>query len=626
MCGIAGFFDRSVPDPNFTLRAMCDAIVHRGPDQDGYYAAAGCGLGMRRLSIIDLSTGRQPIANEDGTLFIVFNGEIYNFQQLRADLLARGHRFTTHSDTETIIHLYEEWGLEGLSRLRGMFAFAIWDTQARRLLLVRDRLGKKPLYYTIRNGTLYFGSELKCLRAAGLPLEMDQEALRLYFLMHHVPDPFSAYLGVRKLPAGGWLTFDHLGQVREGRYWKMPVPATQPPAGLSYDQAKQRLRELFDEAVRLRMISDVPIGAFLSGGIDSSLVVATMARLSPEPIRTFSIGFEESKFDETRYARLVAEQYKTKHREIVVRPDSVAMVEKIADSFDEPFADSSAVPTYYLCQATAEDVTVALSGDGGDEFFNGYEAFFEIAALQRWDRVPVPLRRLMSWASDRLPYSAYGKNYLHTISQADSFNRYLSRYVSPSLLDQLLRPDWRLPADYGYIRRTLPDVYAGPGQDPLTEAVYYEAVEKLTGDILVKVDRMSMACSLEVRGPLLDHVLVEFAMSLPHQWKQQGKRGKTILLDALGDRLPPALLNRPKAGFGVPLDTWFRTSLREFLRDHVLSKGFLERGVVSETFLRQVLDEHDRGRRHHGHFLWSLLMLAVWFSRQQAARPLARPA
>ena len=592
---------------------MCDAIRHRGPDEDGYLVRDGCAMGMRRLSIIDLSTGKQPISNEDETVWIVYNGEVYNFQPLREELLARGHRFRTKSDTETIVHLYEEWGIEGLHRLRGMFCFAIWDIRRKRLLLVRDRLGKKPLYYTIRGGTLYFGSELKSLRAAGLPMEVDQESLRWYFLMNHIPDPFTVYSGVRKLPPGSWMTFDSQAHVEEGRYWKMPVPATVPPPGLTREKAIKRLRDLFDESVRIRMISDVPIGAFLSGGIDSSLVVATMARMSSEPVRTFSIGFEEAAFDETRYARMVASQYKTAHHEIIVRPDSIAMVDKIVDSFDEPFSDPSAVPTYYLCEFAARHVKVALSGDGGDEFFNGYESFFEIAALAKWDNVPGPARRLLGVIGEALPYSAYGKNYLDMVSRESSFSRYISRYA-PSGVRRILQPGWQLP-DVAQMIRTLPDVYPGDGYDSLTEAVFYEAAEKLTGDILVKVDRMSMACSLEVRGPLLDHELAEFAFSLPHHWKQSGNKGKTILIEALGDRLPPALLTRPKAGFGVPLDKWFRTTLREYLHDHLLGRAFLDRGIVSEPVLRELIAEHERGRRDHGYFLWALLMLAVWFER-----------
>jgi asparagine synthase (glutamine-hydrolysing) len=623
MCGIAGFFDtsRTAEQASRTLRAMCDSIIHRGPDEDGYLVEDGCAIGMRRLAIIDLSTGKQPIQNEDGRYWIVFNGEVYDYPGLRKELIDLGHSFRTHSDTETIVHCYEQWGVKGLERLRGMYAFALWDRQTRSLLLVRDRLGKKPLYYTIRGNKLYFASELKCFRAAGLPLEMDRDALRWYFQMGHVPDPLTAYQGVRKLPAGGWLRFDAEGKVEEGRYWKMPVPVNTAPADMTRDQAVVRTRELFDEAVRLRMVADVPVGAFLSGGIDSSLVVATMARLAKEPVRTFSIGFTEAAFDETKYARMVAEQYKTDHHEIIVKPDSVSMVDRIVDSFDEPFADPSAIPTYYLCEFAAKQVKVALSGDGGDEFFNGYEAFAEIEKLAQWDRVPGFLRAGLGAFEALLPHGAYGKHYMHIASRRTSFDRYLSRYTPPSFRERLLRPDWRTPDTAGLIRE-LPEYYVGDGHDPLTEAVFYEATEKLTGDILVKVDRMSMACSLEVRGPLLDHKLVEFAFSLPHHWKQatvDGRwRGKTILLDALGDRLPPALLTRPKAGFGVPLDTWFRTSLRPYLNDHLLSSQFLGRGIVDEAFLRELIDEHQRGRRNHGYFLWAMLMLAVWFRRFEA--------
>jgi asparagine synthase (glutamine-hydrolysing) len=621
MCGIAGFVRLDQPAQRSLVQAMCDQIRHRGPDDEGLYIDRGCGIGMRRLSIIDLSTGHQPMSNEDGSVWIVFNGEIYKYQELRADLMARGHRFQTASDTETLVHLYEEEGVEGLKRLRGMFAFAIWDARQDRLLLARDRFGKKPLYFAALPTGIYFGSELSCLRQAGVPLETDPEALRLYFQFNYIPDPLTAYRAIRRVPAGGWLTYQR-GTVRQGRYWQMPVSVASPAPGFTHAEAVMRVREKFDEAVRIRMIADVPLGAFLSGGIDSSSVVASMARQSPDPIKTFSIGFEESRFNELPYARMVAQQYATDHHEIVVRPDSIGIIGKFMKHFGEPFADSSAIPTFIVSEFAARSVKVALSGDGGDELFGGYTSLQQVQRLRWLDRAPQALRLLMSAISARLPYSAYGKNFLHTMGRRNGLDRYFAfNYAPYHMRSRLLRPEWMMPAESGFLAQILPHCILPESAGTLSQVMYWEATANLTGDMLVKVDRMSMANSLEVRSPMLDHELAELAATIPHSWKIAGGQGKRILLDALGDRLPAALLNRPKWGFGVPLADWFRGSLREFLRDHVTAADFLDRGIVSPEFLRTLLDEHDSGRRDNSHWLWSLLVLSLWFQEMaQAAR------
>jgi asparagine synthase (glutamine-hydrolysing) len=603
------------------VQAMCDRIRHRGPDDEGFHIDRGCALGMRRLSIIDLTTGHQPIANEDRSAWVVFNGEIYNYQELRGELEARGHRFETHSDTETLVHLYEEYGAEGIARLRGMFAFALWDARERRLLLARDRFGKKPLYYAALPEGLYFASELESLRAAGIPLDLDQEALRLYFQFACIPDPLTAFGAVRKLPAGSWLTCDAQGQVRQGRYWRLPEPAEAPPEGLSQEQARARVREKFDESVRIRMIADVPLGAFLSGGIDSSSVVASMALQSPEPVRTFSIGFEESGFNELAYAAQVAQQYGTEHHEILVHPDSVSLVRRLVRHFGEPFADSSAIPTFVVSEFAAQHVKVALSGDGGDELFAGYDSFLEIERLRRLDRVPQAARRFVSWVADRLPYSAYGKNYLRMVSRPSALERYFEHTYAPYFLrSRMLAPEWMLPADAAFLTRAFADCLLPEGADVLSQALYFEATAKLTGDMLVKVDRMSMANSLEVRCPLLDHELAELAARLPHSWKMRGGKGKRILVEALGDRLPAALLHRGKMGFGVPLAQWFRGSLREFLWDHLTDPRFFGRGIVSPEFVRRLLNEHQSGRRDNSFWLWSLLVLELWLQTVETPR------
>ena len=602
---------------------MCDEIRHRGPDDEGVYVDRGCGIGMRRLSIIDLSTGHQPISNEDGSVWIVFNGEIYNYQELRAGLISRGHLFRTASDTETLVHLYEQEGVDGLKRLRGMFAFAIWDARRNRLLLARDRFGKKPLYYAVLPSGIWFGSEISCLRQAGVPLETDPEALRLYFQFNYIPDPLTAYRAIRRVPAAGWLTYQG-GTVQQGRYWQMPAPAAEPANGLTHAEAVTRVREKFDEAVRIRMIADVPLGAFLSGGIDSSSVVASMALQSPDPIQTFSIGFEESRFNELPYARMVAEKYATDHHEIVVRPDSIGIIQKFVKHFGEPFADSSAIPTFIVSEFAARTVKVALSGDGGDELFGGYTSLQQVQRFGPLDRVPQSLRLLMSWISARLPYSAYGKNFLHMIGRRNGLDRYFAFNYSPyHMRSKLLRPDWMMPAESGFLAQILPNCVLPDDAGTLSQVMYWEATANLTGDMLVKVDRMSMANSLEVRSPLLDHELAELAATIPHAWKIAGGQGKRILLDAVGDRLPPALLNRPKWGFGVPLADWFRGSLREFLWDHVTAAPFLERGIVSPEFLHALLEEHDGGRRDNSHWLWSLLVLSLWF--QEVDQPVPQP-
>jgi len=621
MCGIAGLVLLQEKAEASLIRAMCGEIRHRGPDDEGLHLDGGCGIGMRRLSIIDLSTGHQPMSNEDGSVWIVFNGEIYGYQELRSDLMARGHRFQTSSDTETLIHLYEEEGSAGLRRVRGMFAYAIWDARRERLFLARDRFGKKPLYYAVLPGGIYFGSEISCLRQAGVPLEPDRDALRLYFEFNYIPDPMTAYRAIRRLPAGSWMTYER-GKVEQRRYWQAPPPVAEAAPGFTHSDAVARVREKFDEAVGLRMIADVPLGAFLSGGLDSSSVVASMARQSKEPIKTFSIGFEDSKFSELPYAAMVAKKYATEHHEIVVRPDSIGIIRKFVKHFGEPFADSSAIPTFLVSEFAARYVKVALSGDGGDELFGGYTSFRKVQELSGWDRLPQAMRLAASWLSARLPYAALGKNYLHMISRRTGMERYFAFNYAPfHMRSRLLRPDWMMPAEAGFIAQMMPDCLLGEEAGTLSQVMYFETTANLIGQMLVKVDRMSMANSLEVRCPLLDHELAELAATIPHAWKIQGGKGKRILVDAVGDRLPKELFDHPKTGFDIPLVDWFRGSLREFLRDHVTDPRFLSHDIVAPDFLRELLDEHDAGRRDNSHWLWSILVLALWF--QEIEQPVA---
>ncbi|HVP54250.1 MAG TPA: asparagine synthase (glutamine-hydrolyzing) [Candidatus Eisenbacteria bacterium] len=614
MCGIAGLLLHNSKARVDDVRMMTDLIRHRGPDDEGIYLDGPCGIGMRRLSIIDLNTGHQPISNEDGSVWVVFNGEIYNYQELRDDLISRGHRFTTNSDTETLVHLYEQEGTEGLHRLRGMFAYCIWDARKRKMLLVRDRFGKKPLYYAKTPTGFYFASELKCLRAAGVPLDLDSDALRLYFRFGNIPEPYSAFRAIRKLMPGCWIECSADGATQQGRYWRLPAFAEENQTGLSEAQARERVRELFDEAVRIRLISDVPLGAFLSGGIDSSLVVASMALQSPEPVKTFSVGFEESGYNELPYARLVAKKYKTDHHDIIVRPDSVSLIDKLVHHFDEPFSDSSAIPAYLVSEFAARHVKVALSGDGGDEFFAGYRIVGDVQRYSFLDRVPQTLRKLVSWTADVLPYSAYGKSFLRMVGSQSPLERYFNLNFMPYFLrKKMLTPEWMLSSDVETLGNLLPDNFLDGGADIVSQAMYFEATTILTGDFLVSVDRPSMAASLEVRCPFLDHRLAEFATRIPASWKWQNGKGKRILLDALGDRLPTQLLTRKKMGFSVPLAQWFRGPLRELVHDSLLSPTFLDRGIVSAEFVRYMLAEHDRGRRSNHAQIYRLIMLELWF-------------
>jgi len=619
MCGIAGYVSEGAPAGQDIVRQMCAQIRHRGPDDEGVYVDGQCAIGMRRLSIIDLAGGHQPISNEDGSVWVVFNGEIYDYEDLRSELIAKGHRFTTNSDTETLVHLYEEEGIAGISKLRGMFAYAIWDGRRRKLLLARDRFGKKPLYYTRIPEGFYFGSELKCLRAAGVPMTMDAEAIRVYLQFGYVPDPWSAFAGIKKLPPGHWLTLDSAGRVETGRYWEVPPPFEGEPSQ-SEEEICAEIRRVFDESVRMRMIADVPLGAFLSGGIDSSLVVASMAMQSRRPVRTFAMGFEEQAFNELPYARMVAQKYATEHHEEIVRPDAVDMVPKLIRYFDEPFSDTSAIPTYLVSRFASESVKVVLSGDGGDEFFGGYPSFFEADASRRYDAIPQWVRSILSGTADALPYSARGKNLLYAISRATPLERYFESisFSTYSLRRRTLHPEWMLPSGADSIRRTFGEAILPDRYDAVSQAMHFEATAKLAGDILVKVDRMSMANSIEVRCPMLDHVLAETANRIPNRMKMKAGRGKLILLKALGDRLPPELLTRPKSGFGIPLAEWFRGPLRPMLWDSLTSKSFLDRGFTSPERIAAVLKEHESGRRDNSFFLWLLLVLQLWLADHEA--------
>ena len=621
MCGIAGFVDlfdagtpRDAEDRAVILDRMCRIITHRGPDDQGVLLKEGVALGMRRLSIIDLAGGHQPMSGEDDSVTLVFNGEIYNFQELQPNLEARGHRFQTHSDTEVIVHAYEEFGAACLKDLRGMFAFAIWDEKARALFLARDRAGKKPLYYTVTpKGTLVFGSELKSLlEHPDVEREIDPQAIDAYFTLGYVPDPLCIFRDVHKLPPGHYLTFKN-GQVTVEQYWDFNL---EPGKARSEDEYLEELRALLDESVRLRLISDVPLGAFLSGGIDSSTVVGLMTRHMGQPVKTFSIGFHEDSYNELKYARLTAEKFGTDHHEFFVTPDICAVVDELAWHFDEPFADSSAIPTYMVSKLAREHVTVVLTGDGGDELFAGYSRYVVERKRNGFAQLPRMLREgVMRPVSRHMPHRAWGRNYLHNVS-LDPISRYLdSVSVFTSLNRKSLYTDelQRRLAGLNYAEQLFHATAAKLStNEPLDQLLYLDSKTYLPGDILTKVDRMSMAVSLEARAPLLDHKLIDFVTTVPASLKLKGLETKHLLKRAVADLVPAEILHRPKQGFGVPIQEWINQQLRERIRDTLNDARTRQRGYIDSRYLDILLTEHERGRRDHSMGLWALLMFELW--------------
>ena len=619
MCGIAGIV--SLGDRPVTVdevRAMCGAIVHRGPDAGGFFFDTGIGLGMRRLSIIDLATGDQPIRNEDGTVWVVFNGEIYNYDALRRELLGRGHRFYTSGDTEALVHLWEDLGTSCVERLRGMFAFALWDARQQRLLLARDRLGIKPLYYSIVDGRLAFASELKALlQLPDIDGRLNWEAVSRLFTFLTSPHDESVIAGVHKLPPGHVLIAEPGKGVRLQRYWDVVFA---PQHGRSEAWWTERLREVLEESVRLHLVSDVPVGAFLSGGIDSSSVVVTMARLKADPIKTFSIGFREADYSELESARLVARQAGTDHHELIVEPDVVTMLEDIVGYLDEPFGDPSAIPTYMVSRLAAGHVKVVLSGDGGDELFAGYDRYV-VEARERRVPLPMPGRRLLGLAARLMPDGMRGRNAARHFS-LDGIERYLDastlfrrddqrRLFRPEVFAHLAAYDpWR--EERQYLDRA--------GGDWLTALQYLDLKSYLPLDILTKVDRMSMAHSLETRVPLLDHKVVEFAGTIPSDLKLRNGTTKYIFKQALRGLLPDEILDRPKQGFAVPVAEWFRGQLSGFVREVLLSDTARRRGLFDADYIERLLARHQGGRPMGWH-LWTLVSFELWCQKVLDARP-----
>jgi asparagine synthase (glutamine-hydrolysing) len=631
MCGIAGFVDSSdsagrrwTDEASGLVHRMCRVIRHRGPDDEGVMVDNGAALGMRRLSIIDLSTGHQPIHNEDRSVWIVFNGEIYNFLELRDELERHGHRFYTATDTETIVHAYEQWGKGAIGRLRGMFGLAIWDGRTKSLLLARDRIGIKPLHYAAVGGRLYFGSEIKSLLCApDLVQELDLAALDHYLSYLYTPPDSTIFSRISKLPPGCTLTWRD-GRAEVERYWALPPE--EAFRGTEQDAVAQ-LEAVLTDAVRSHLISDVPLGAFLSGGIDSSLVVGLMSKISNGRVKTFSIGFDEPAFDELIHARRVAEHFGTEHHEAVVRPDAVGILDRLISHFDEPFADASAIPTWYVSEMARQHVTVALSGDGGDELFGGYDRYLPHARVAAFDRFsPRQARRVAAMAAAWLPHGARGKNFLRHVG-LDERGRYLDaiRFYSSDEKPALLTEDVRRAMigsdpEASLARHFLRfEALSWPSQ-----MMRFDAETYLPEDVLTKVDRMSMAHSIESRVPLLDNDVISFAASLPAAMKIKNGRRKHVLKEVAAALLPDDILARRKQGFGVPLGVWFRGNLRELFADTLLSPRSLQRGYFQPAFVRRIVADHLAGRRDHTLRLWQLVIFERWLQQYVDGAPSSR--
>lgn len=614
VCGIAGIAGGRADIRAERVRTMCAQIVHRGPDSAGQHIATDAALGVRRLRVIDLFTGDQPIANEDGSVVAVFNGEIYNHRELRAELSSQGHRFITRTDTEVLVHLYEELGDGFVDRLEGMFAFAIWDERSRALVLARDRLGKKPLLWTEAEGGIFFASEHSALLAGlGVQPAIDPSALGVFLQLGYIPAPLDTFDGVHKLPPAHVLVW-RAGQISVRRYWQLPEPGT---LRISPQEAATTLRRLFEDAVARRLIADVPIGAFLSGGLDSSTVVATMAQLAGK-VATFSIGFEESDYSELSDARVVAERYRTEHHELTVRALDMDILANLARHYGEPYADSSALPTYHLARMTREFVTVALNGDGGDEVFMGYDRYRALGMSAALDRLPPSLRGAVEGLARLLPSGDPRQRLTRlrrffAVSALSPRQRYLA-WVSifdAAALNTLLSPELASTASPAAPHLSSLELFSA--YEPQVAANLLDLGLYLPDDLLAKVDIASMACSLEVRSPFLDRRIVEFGVSLPISLKIHDGVGKWIVRQAFADTLPAQIRSKPKQGFGIPIGSWIRGHAKAEVRDVLLSTRARERGLFMPGAVERLLMEHERGAIDHGARLWTLLMLEFWF-------------
>lgn len=626
MCGIAGAVttteSRPIQPYEPVVRRMCGAMSHRGPDADGFWSDQRAVLGHRRLAIIDLTEGgRQPMTNEDGSLWITFNGEIYNFQELRDTLVQSGHVFRSHSDTEAILHAYEQWGDDCVRRFRGQFAFAIWDTRRKRLFAARDRVGKKPFFYVWDGEVFRFASELGAIVAdPNVSLTPDARSIDYYLTWGYVPAPRTAFKSVAKLPPAHTIALDlnHAEpKLNVRRYWDL---AYLPKLTISYEDAQEKLRELLTESVRLRMISDVPLGAFLSGGVDSSIVVGIMAQLSSRPVKTFSIGFREAEFNELDHARRIAQKWSTEHHEFIVEPDALAILPNLVRHYGEPYSDSSAIPTFYVSQMTRKHVTVALNGDGGDEGFLGYERYWANAVADRLTRLPGAgglvslMRKLVKDSSETKSNARRIRRFLD-VATMDEKHRYAYwiGYFGSQEKRALYKPDFASLVDPEVPLDCFEKLLnSQPGLDAMERPNLADIHTYLPYDLLVKVDIATMATSLEARSPLLDHNILEFAARLPRNYKLNGRKGKVILKSTFADMLPNENVNRRKAGFGVPVGAWFRGPLRSMLDDHLRSESAHVRQYLEGKALDRLLHEHMSLQTDHTYKIWNLLMLEMW--------------
>ena len=625
MCGIVGYMNLNsqaiAPAENF-LPAMCHSIHHRGPDDSGELVMGPVAMGMTRLSIIDLSTGHQPISNEDGKIWIVFNGEIYNYQDLRKIVLERGHKLTTTTDTEVIVHLYEEFGIDCLQHLEGMFAFALWDSEKERMLIARDRMGEKPLHYGVFNGQLIFGSELKGILAhPHSKRELNVEAFQKYLAFEYVPAPLSIFNGIHKLLPAHYLTVER-GQIKTGCYWTPKISREK----LTEQESSERLLELLETSTRLRLIADVPVGVFLSGGIDSSSIAALATKVSSERVKTFSIGFSDSSFDESVHAAAVAKHLGTEHHTATFSPDVArATLEELWEYLDEPIADASIVPTFFLSKMTRDMVKVALAGEGGDELFGGYPTYQAHKLAGVWRQVPHTIRtkvlepaiRSLPVSMNNLSFDYKAKRFIESANQSP-VDRHLRWMGALPLNEQmnLVRSDvMTLTTDEQILPHALRNNGEGSHDDVVSQIMKVDMITYLPDDLLVKSDRSSMAASLEVRLPFLAFPLVEFALSMPSSYKVRGMTTKYLLKKAVGPLLPDNISKRPKKGFGIPVAKWLRNEFKDLV-DELLSESYIvKQGIFEWQYIRNLLAEHDSGRFDRRKQLWTLFMFQWWWRK-----------
>jgi len=623
MCGICGVVNIENEDPvkQSTISRMCDVIKHRGPDDVGMYVAGNVGIGMRRLSIIDLNTGKQPIANENDSIWIVFNGEIYNHLEIRIQLEKKGHIFKTKTDTEAIVHAYEEYGENCVHKLNGMFAFAIWDSRKQLLFIARDRLGIKPLYYFFDQKKFVFGSELKSIiQADEIPRRVDLQALDNFLTFEYIPAPLSIFQDIKKLPAGYSLTVKN-GKLKINNYWEINFQSN----GASEKTFQRKIRELLQDAVKIRLMSDVPLGAFLSGGVDSSTTVALMAQVMDQPVKTFSIGFEDASYNELEYARIIAKKFKTDHHEFIIKPDAVDLTEKLIWFLDEPFGDFSIFPTYLVSKMAREYVTVALSGDGGDELFAGYDPYIADRMYTHYTKLPRVVReRVIPRMMEFVPPSSKKKGLINKMKRfvegtrlpEDLHHTRWMIFMQDDEKNRLYTTDMKsgiLEKDpYKFIRHYFANS-AYNKQDETSRQMYVDIKTYLVDDILVKVDRMSMATSLEARVPFLDYRFVELAATIPSSLKLKANKTKYILKKSMEDLLPHEILYRSKQGFSIPIKNWLRKELRPMLTD-VLSRDKVSReGFFNVDYIEKLKNEHLKGTKNHSHRLWALMMFGKWY-------------